>query len=173
MPSDAESPRRPRPWLLIVSLMINLLVLGAVAGALLSPHHGRHGSHYGERKGPLTRFVETLSAPRSEELGKVLDPHRAALETARRDVREARRAVMEAAVRDPFDRPALDAALAGYGDASAKARDGRMRKFAETISAMTAGERKAFGDWTSRKRRARGWWRFGRDEHRGHGREKQ
>lgn len=172
MPADMGDARRPRSWLLIVSLMINLLVLGAVAGAVLVPHHRGHGSHHGERKGPLTRFVETLPAARSAELKKILDPYRASLEASWDEVREARKSVIDAAAREPFERPALDAALARFGEADAKVRDARARKFAETVSAMTPEERQAFRD-RPRKRRGSSWWPFGRGERRGHGQEKE
>ncbi len=173
MPPDAKTPRRPRPWLLIASLMVNLLVLGAAAGAILAPRHGGPWPHHGERKGPLTRFVETLPPARSAELKSILGAEREALEQSRGAMREARRGAMEAATREPYDRAALDAALARFGAADANVRDGRAKKFAETISAMTPEERKRFLDWTSRKRHGHGWRPFGWGGHRGQEQERE
>jgi uncharacterized membrane protein len=113
-------------WLtiaLVISLGINLLILGAVAGHLLSGHRHmwqRPGMMQGEagrgadRPGDMViqRMTAALPAEHRPAFEAAMAQHRPQLVESGRAVREARTKVRDAMVAEPFDRAKLDAAFA-------------------------------------------------------------
>ena len=117
----------PRPrWLsvvLLLSLAVNLLVAGAVAGHLLS---GRYHMGYGpeamrgemgrmpDRPGEMVmrRMAVALPAEHRATFETAVADHRAQLAEAGRAVRDARMKVRDTLAGEPLDRAKLDAAFA-------------------------------------------------------------
>jgi hypothetical protein len=88
---------------LVISVALNLLVVGFLVGrGLRGP--GKHGDLHG-LSGPEARFS------RHPVLREAMDRHRADFAGRRDAVTQARKAVAEAAGREPFDRAALEQAL--------------------------------------------------------------
>lgn len=140
--ATSDSPPRRSNWL-IVSVALNLFLLGGIAGALLlGPPRGP----FGNRGMPPEAFGpgQMLSAAGREQLhrhhqenGEVLRPQLDAL-------RDARLAISAAFGAEPFDRAALDAAqqqMLAAEQGLTKAMDERVARLAEALSAE---DRKAF-----------------------------
>lgn len=143
-PDPAPQPRTPGKVkaLLVVSLALNLLVAGLVAGAWL--RDGRPGTR--DRDPGFGPFGEALSPEDRRELRRAfmarmpeMRENRAALKADLQDVVAALRA-------DPFDPAALSAAM----DAALARMAGRIEVgqelLVQRITAMDAAERAAFAD---------------------------
>lgn len=164
-PSTNASVRGQAPrwmWIVLVgSVALNLLVIGAATAAFVHFHwgHGGPGGPGGPR-GKVARFIEELPADRQTKLRAIFDQRDSRVRPLRRELRRARRGARDAFVAEPFDRDAL---LRAYEDA-AKARialtSARQKWFEELAQAMNAEERRAF---LKLRRHHRGHRRRGRD----------
>lgn len=142
------TPPAPRPWtrvLLVASLALNLLVLGAVGGALWhgGPHHEDRARRHGHTGGPLTRALS------DEDRHAILKQMRAARDQGT-EGRANLDAAMKALVADlraqPFDRDAAARHLAQqrafFSDRIARGQNLLLDRLAE----MTQAERAAYAD---------------------------
>jgi uncharacterized membrane protein len=149
-PSPEKSAPTRRSWLLMASLALNLLVVGAVAGTLISGRH-RHfpgpggGGLGGEMN--LMVFVRSLPAERQRALRDAADLQRGMMRPLRQAVRTARADVNTALSAEPFDAPRLQAALSTLADAEAKARSAATTVLVKAVSQMTPAERTAYTSW--------------------------
>lgn len=162
--ADGGPPRRPWVWpLLTISLMVNLLFLGAAGAFWFSRDTGWgwRGSHH---RG-ITGFVATLPSERRAELDRIIEQEREAMKPLWSEIGRVRREVVESVAEEPLDRAKLDALLGRFAGADAKMREARARKFTEIVTRMTPEERRAFKEW--RLKRLRGSWsgRDGGEEH--------
>lgn len=142
-----------RKLLLTLSLALNLLIIGALAGAFfLGPRRGHwHGSSRGEDYG-LSSFARQLSADRRSEVRKSIKRDREALRPLFEGIQEARRAAGEALVAEPFDRAKVKAAFDEIGAAEMRLRDAGVDVFLNTAESLTADERKALKAWWEKRR---------------------
>ncbi len=142
MDTAPEAPaRKSRRWLLVgfvASLVLNMLLIGIVAGARL--HHG--GGL--DSKGRHWEFMRSLPEARREELRKEMDALRAELRTKRENIRGLRQAARDLIAKEPFDRAAVTSAIAAVSKARAEARGVAAERFVDLLSRMTAEERQAF-----------------------------
>jgi len=129
---------------LLGSLMLNMVFVGAAAGRLWS-HYG-FGWHAHQREGGMRAFLHALPDARREELGKVLRYNREAARAEREKVRSLRQAVRDAIVREPFDKAALEAALAELNAARLGFRQRVTSDLAQMVAQMTPEERKLFAE---------------------------
>ncbi|MEQ9261043.1 MAG: periplasmic heavy metal sensor [Roseovarius sp.] len=157
-PPTPEANGKPRLWLRVVfvlSLGLNLLILGAVLGAALSNHgwrHDRHPPRLETSGGPLTR---ALSEADRRAIARQMRRAYLGDEAARR----ARAEGFEALVADlravPFDRAAVEARLTEMqGQFHERLATGQ-RMLLDRIEGMTDAERAAYADRleTARSRR--------------------
>lgn len=162
--TTASPPPDPQPagggrwlWLLLAaSLAVNLVVAGAVLGTWVGHRHDHHHRHGG--RGPLgavERFTETLPAERAEVISAKLRETRETLPGSRKIVREARQRAREALRAEPFDAGVFRAAMNELADLRSAARKTVSDAFIDAVTAMTADERKAFGQWLDARRRGR------------------
>lgn len=112
---SAPKPRRRwTRWLLIGSLALNLLVIGALVGfAVRGP-----GPKLGAAPA-LPGALTLLRAVPDSHRGVVRDAlhdHRETLRAQRRDVDALRKAFLDAIEKDPLDKAELERLLAGFGD---------------------------------------------------------
>jgi uncharacterized membrane protein len=136
---------------LMVSLAVNVLIVGAVAGTLLWPrHHGWKGQAY---KG-FAVFARTLPSERGEAIHQEIERNRAALAPLRKSERETRVAARNLLLEDPFDVEKFKAALMLAAEADAKEKSTRFSLFAEMVATLTPEERRQLHAWFE-KRRAR------------------
>ncbi len=137
---------------LMASLALNVLIVGAVAGALLvSRHHGWHP--HGFKGAGLVGFARTLPPERGEALRQKLESNRATLEPLRMEEREARAAARSVLMTEPFDVEKFKAALERAMDADVKEKRARMALFAETAASLTPEERRQLHNWFEKRRK--------------------
>lgn len=147
---EAPVPPSPPPtgmprWAkitLIVSLALNLLLVGSIAGHRLATRHGPFASVFREAD-DAARFARRLPAERRQALRAIFEKHRDEFRPHAEAVREARKG-LEAASADPFDKVRFIAALAALQDAETKARSARRPMAAEMAAILTPEERKRF-----------------------------
>jgi uncharacterized membrane protein len=137
---------------LMVSLALNVLIIGAVAGAMLvSRHHGWHG--HGFKGAGLAGFARTLPPDRGDAIREKLKSNRAALAPLYKEEQEARDAARSVLMTEPFDVEKFKAALERAVDADVKEKRARMELFAETAASMTPEERRQLHNWFEERRK--------------------
>lgn len=152
------APRDPSRWLrraLLASVAVNLLVIGTVAGVVLS--HGDRDDRQAraERGAGFGRYVRALDPA---DRAALREAYRAGAGrdaiAAHRAGHRADHAALLAAVRsDPFDRAAVEGIFEGQ---IARMTEGMMRGqglLVDRIAAMSVGERAAFADRLERMAR--------------------
>jgi uncharacterized membrane protein len=157
------SPRAGK-WLLaalIVSLGLNLFVGGLIVGHKLNrhPHEWaeRHQAETGQPRvfGFIDRMASTLPQDDREKFLKTIDGYRAELAEADKNFRGTRKKVQDAIAAEPFDRNALDMALA---DVQAKMGDLQKvlhRALSDAVSALPPDARKKLAAWGGHDDRSR------------------
>lgn len=157
MTSDpGAGPSRKSPFnlrlALMVSLALNVLIIGAVAGTLLvSRHHGWKGHKF--KGAGLAGFARTLPAERGEAVRQKLESDQAILAPLRKEERAARDAARAVLVTEPFDVEKFKSALDRAADADAKEKRARMRLLAETAASLTPEERRQLHNWFEKRRK--------------------
>lgn len=136
---------------LIVSLALNVLIIGAVGGTLLFRHGGPGGKGHGHRS-LLLGFVHQLPEARQQTLLEPLKARREALEPLRKAEHEARDAARRLLIEEPFDEAKLKSALQLVVAADTSERTAKMTIFAETAAKLTPEERKELYKWIKRHR---------------------
>jgi hypothetical protein len=148
---------------LLISVAVNLLVLGAIGAALVGARHG-----VGPLGGPLignpnlVGFLRTLPADRREDIWRRIAAERTALFPMRKQMRKARDDMHLALTRDPFDKDRFAAALKAYDDTEAHLRRTALPLISSIAQQLTAEERRAYVQWQAQHRR---WMRRGRPPH--------
>ena len=137
--------------ILIASLAFNLLVIGALGGAMLMGR--RHGSGYGRGEDfGLLGFSRTLPAERRATIRKTLQKDRASLKPLWAEMRKAREDVAAVIVAEPFDKAQLKAAIDKIGEAEGRLKQAGLTIFLNTAEQLTSDERRALRDWWVRRR---------------------
>lgn len=160
--SDASRPEtEPRPggarWLkyaLIASLALNLLIVGAVAGTMIGFGKHHHGPRVGHPRGEdfgLMGLTRTLPEERRKEVRKQLREDRGKLRPLFEDIRAARREAADKLAADPFDRTALEGALATVSDRERTLRQEAVGIFLGHVERLTADERRTLAEWWRKK----------------------
>lgn len=152
-PVVAGTPR----WvkiLLVVSLAINLLVLGTIGGSIWAFRHGQAVTARGG--GPhLLTFTRTLDRDRRFEVWKVTRNELRALRPLRKEVRRARAEARMALTAAPFDKDRFAAAQARVLETEVKARREAQKLFIAIAEVLTPEERAAFAKWQTLRRSER------------------
>jgi uncharacterized membrane protein len=128
---------------LIVSLGLNLLLVGSIIGHRLATRYGPFASVF-RAADDAARLARKLPAERRQALRAVFDKHREGFRPFIEAVREARKGVEAASAADPFDKEKFIAALTVLQDAEAKAREARRPMAADMAAVLTPEERKRF-----------------------------
>jgi len=150
MTDPGPSRETPSAWprwkgiLLVVSLALNLLILGLVTAAGIK--HG-WGPPSGIQQATLLRFARTLPAERKKEIWNEIRPQLRATRPFWRELRKARADVRSALIAEPFDiaryRQAHDRLL----DVEVKLRQALQPLFDKVATQLTAEERRGFARW--------------------------
>lgn len=152
-------PRRRAPrWmvaLLVASLALNLLVVGAVAGSFWAFRHGGFWAG-GGFAGSMLGYVSTLPTERRREIWRQAGDERRSLRAYRHAVREARTEAIRAIGAEPFDRERFRAAMRRVHEAETQARAGAEPLFTAIPALMTPAERQGFLRWREHHRMRRG-----------------
>lgn len=138
-----QTGRRWMPIALVVSLAINLLVLGLVAGVGWKRWHdeGRE-----ERGHPFSRGVERLidrmPPERRRAAQAIFERYKADVRPLWREVGEARRRTIEAMEAEPFDPVRVQKSMEALRRAQAEAGDKFSAIMLELMPQLTAEERR-------------------------------
>jgi len=152
----ASGPRTSR-WLkigLIGSVAVNLLVLGAIFGTMYAMRFGPHGRHFfGGRPESFGLWGVSRSMPdeRGKAFRKELSADRKQLRPMMDEARDARREAAEKLGAEPFDRAALEAAIAKVGEKERAFRETAVSLLLSRIDELTPDERHALAESWQRK----------------------
>lgn len=144
---SAATPRRWPRWkgvLLVVSLALNLLVIGIVATAAV---RHRLAPPPGVTQATVLSFARTLPDPRRRDLWETTRTERLALRPYRTELRRAREELRKALSAEPFDAATFQAAHAQLLAAEEGARKTAHVLFEKMALGMTPDERRAFVRW--------------------------
>lgn len=156
MTSEPASPMTPSPpaprrnnWL-IASAALNMFLLGGIAAAVLfGPHRPPRSAGFGSPPpmhdgGPGRSFAYALSPAGRAKVMAMRAEDEAGINAQLSALRDARRAMDQAFVAEPFDRAAFDAAFARLRAAEA-AMSARMgERVAALAGALSPEDRRAF-----------------------------
>jgi uncharacterized membrane protein len=144
---------------LVVSLAVNLLIIGALGGSLWAFRHGPPGPHR-SFNAHLLAFAASLSPERRKAIWEATREERQAMWQERHGVREAREAARGALTANPFDKQKFEDAQMRVLDAEVKARREAHKLFVSVAAQLTPEERHAFAQWQPRREEQRlQWWR--------------
>ncbi len=132
-------------FVLLASLMLNMVFVGVAAGRIWA-HHNGHGWNSRHKDSGMRGFLRELPEARRKELRDMMRANREAAREERQKVRAVRQAVREAIAREPFDRAALESALSQVNVARQSFRARVASDFVEMVVKMTPDERKMFAE---------------------------
>jgi hypothetical protein len=133
-------------WLiaaLILSLIVNLLLIGFVVGRIASP------PPFGPGADPTIgylRLLRFLPEPRRDELAADVRGHMRSIIGDVRGIRRDQRAVFEAIRAEPFDPTALEAALRGLQQRLTAAQQASHASFVAVVGKLDRAEREKLAD---------------------------
>lgn len=143
-------------WLLLIaSLALNLLIVGAIAGVGFARRTDRAlGGQSGETS--LMSFVQSLSPERQKAARQLARSRQGAVAPLRQEARQSRMAAGRAFLAEPFDAAAYRAAQERVIAAETALRRSQI-EFQSTLAAsMSAAERREFLSWRNVLRQRRG-----------------
>lgn len=150
MSGNTPEPRRPRRWMgpaLAVSLALNLLVAGAVAGAWMSGHRQDEVRRVAvDRMIGRTPFVAALDPDDRREVLRELRREAEPLARNRADLRARLDALLEALRAETFDRAQIEALIAEQRQIGARRMEIGEAALIDRIAAMSLEERRAYAD---------------------------
>lgn len=143
----AKGSRRLK-YALIASLALNLLIVGAVAGTMygFKKHPPRFGQGAREDFG-LYGLTHKLPEDRRKELRKQLRQDRVTFRPLIDEIGAARREAAEKLAADPFDKAALEAAIANVADKERALRQAAVGVFVGHAEKLTPEERRTLSEW--------------------------
>ena len=144
------------PWskrlaiFLALSIGVNLLLLGLLIGR----GFGRpRGGHPGPRHAAASASADWREARRHPLLREPIERRRAELSSRRNAIEASRAAVREALVREPFDRPALEAALGALRGETSKSQELLHAALVDAATGATVDQRRDLANkWDTRRR---------------------
>ena len=132
---------------LIVSLGLNLLLIGGLAAAAWHFNSRHAGGEFG-----LLAFARQLPPEHQEAFRKQVLESRAALADERVAVRNAWLEVNSMLTSDPFDKEKLKESMAKLRETENQFRSGLNNSFAEIAESVTPEERKLLQAWRDKRR---------------------
>ena len=143
---DSSSPSSRRRWLvplLVASVAVNLMIVGAaVSGQVWPDHDGRKSSHRSADLMPRS-FFRALDEERREKLVEVFRARKTEWRAERRALSDAAAALADALEREPFEAPQARSAIADHTARSHQLVDLGAAVAADLVEALTPEERRA------------------------------
>ena len=159
---DVGSPQetvRKRRWMwpvLVISVALNLLIIGAIAGFIVR-HRGPEGLFGGTS---LISYVRSLPRDRRRQLRPLLREAHQTLKPLRRNLRQARKVVDDSLRRETFSRDEYVRAVDRQLQALAALRKAASRAHATIAEKLSGAERRDYLEWRDHRRFKR--WRMRR-----------
>jgi uncharacterized membrane protein len=151
--ANAGAMRRTPRWVLValfVSLALNLIVVGSVAGAVW---RFRAPPVWATAVTPnLLGYASTLPIERRKHIWDQTVEERRHIRPFRREVRAAREETIKVLVSEPFDRAKFLAAQGRQAEAENRARAAVQDLFVKVADSLTPQERHAFPLWREHRR---------------------
>ena len=151
----ASGSRRAK-YVLIGSLALNLLFIGAVVGMGFKHHHGP-GSHRGPHFS-LFGLTRVLPDDRRKEVVDILKAQHDEMRPMRGELQKARYAAAESLAAEPFDRAAVENAIAVVAEKERALRQATLDTFLSQAARLSADERRQLSerwrkraDWMARR----------------------
>ncbi len=126
---------------LVASALLNLVLIGFLAGTLSGPPRWTRSSF--DPTVGLGRLMRFLPEERREELRVDRDARRE-IRTSLRDMRRAQRAIHQALIAEPFDRDELTTTLDMFRDHFVASQSRSHAAFADIMAQLTPEERRRF-----------------------------
>ncbi|HUE46366.1 MAG TPA: periplasmic heavy metal sensor [Aestuariivirgaceae bacterium] len=144
-PDSGPPPLRRRRWLvplLVASVAVNLVIVGAaVSGQVWPDHDGGKSSHRSADLMPRS-FFRALDDERREELVEVFRARKTEWREERGALSDAAAALADALEREPFKAPQAQSAIADHAARSHQLVDLGAAVAADLIEALTPEERR-------------------------------
>lgn len=142
-PASAGSAR----WLkiaLVISLVVNVILIGFAAGFALKHHRGMGRFHL-----PLHQMTEGMSPPSRELVESIMDKHRPVIRASMREMHRERRHLEGLMAAETFDRAAADASFARLKQLSVDVQDELHQALIEAATQLPAEDRQKLRlrDW--------------------------
>lgn len=146
--TPAAGSRRMK-YVLIGSLALNLLFVGAVVGMGFKKHHhgpGPGGPHYS-----LMGLTRVLPDDRRKEVVEILKKEHAAMRPGMEELRKARHDAARRLADEPFDRAELERAISDVAEKEQSLRSSMLETFLTQAARLTPDERKQLSErWQKR-----------------------
>lgn len=143
--------QKPRPILLVVSLALNLFLIGTVVGGLVVGQRLRAMRPPPERGGPpLWVAARELSPEHRDAYREVLRGERGEVRMKLRSARDARTEAWQAMGKDPFDAEAVRDKLAAARGQDAQARGALEDRLVAFAASLPADERAKLAEGLAR-----------------------
>lgn len=127
----------------VVSVALNLLLVGVVLGRFVGPQPGA------ARIDPIVgmhRLIRNLPEERAEALAPYYREYFSALRPRFRELRGAQRQIREAMMTDPLDVDALRTAMESFQSQLSRSQAAAREAFISLVGALTPAERRALVD---------------------------
>ena len=151
--ANVGARRRTPRWMLValfLSLALNLIVVGSVAGAVW---RFRTPPPWASAVTPnLLGYVSSLAPERRKQLWEQTREERSHIRPFRREVRAAREETIKVLIAEPFERAAFLAAQARQAEAENRARAAVQDLYVKIADSLTPEERHAFPRWRDHRR---------------------
>ena len=148
---------RASRWLmpiLIGSLALNLIVLGAAGSLVWRSYFGPEGNGIGRRVVPsVLGYAVTLPPARVKELEQLTKEEWQQVRPLRRTLVAAREEVIRALTAEPFDQARFAAAQAHLVEADQRSREAAFKLHAALSIHLTPQERRAYMHWREQQQR--------------------
>jgi uncharacterized membrane protein len=131
---------------LVLSVALNLLIIGLTASAAWHMRHGAAADAFAMH-GRLASFVSTLPRERKEALRETINAAQPTLRPLRQDASRARREAASVFVAEPFDKVQFANAQSRVFEAELKLRRAQFDLMTEIAGQLTAEEKQAFLKW--------------------------
>ncbi len=144
-----------RRWLvtvLVVSLAVNMMLIGTAGGYLLRNSSDLAGTTVSPLAPNLLGYASSLPENRRKALWTVTEDERAGVRPLRRALRDAREEFLKALVAEPFDVARFSAAQDHLLEADRKAREAVHKLYAEIATNLTPAERRGYVPWRDGQR---------------------
>lgn len=148
-----ETRRRVPRWLLValfVSLALNLVIIGSVAGAVW--RFRKPPVWAGAVTPNLLGYASSLPAARRKALWDATAEERRLARPFRREVRVAREETINALIAEPFEKQRFFDAQARQAETEHRAREAVRSLYAKLADVLTPEERRAFPRWREHRR---------------------
>jgi uncharacterized membrane protein len=152
--TPTSDPRAPRRWtrvVLVVSLTLNLLVLGLIVGAKVSGHRGDDFDHRGPERGAIRDLgfgpiAKALDHKDRREIGRAFRRESGSFKDNRAVLERDFVMLLQILRSDSFDAAAFEATMAQQAERLRLRGETLRHLLVEQIGGMSVADRKAFAD---------------------------